>query len=66
MILFSFIIAAHSITTWIDHCLVSGDVDVANYNEINYELAVYDHLPLFLTIETIIPYDANEDLLYKL
>ena len=66
---FSFISSAHSTTSWIDHCLISGNIDVANY-EINYELAFYDHLPLFLTIKTIISYDANDDanddLLYKL
>ena len=66
---FSFISSAHSSTSWIDHCLISGNIDVANY-EINYELAFYDHLSLFLTIKTIISYDANDDanddLLYKL
>ena len=47
------------------HCLVSVNIDGENY-EINCELAFYDHLPLFLTIETIISCAANDDLLYKL
>ena len=68
--LFSAIAAGftHNTTSWIDHCLLSGNMDVCNY-EIRYNLAFYDHLPVFLTIETCITREqnnTNQELLYKL